>query len=1054
MQKGQRSFLTYLTQNILVLFFLVLVVSLIWVYISTSRDIEKHQRLNIELNNRNSDKAVAFYVRGLFDSLDQTVSIISHSTVQDLDKKHEVLSNIIHTEMSSVLDMVRFFGVDQQQIVKADSPFYELSGVNIKHLGHLEDYFGDPHLLSVQTSKELLWIILIGKRVVHHSSGKVLGTLIGGQIINNNTPLARDLEQLTNADYTVLQIGEQVVCSSKPLPAALHQMAENNNSPIVKTTAQQAEQRLRFVISSHAYLLAHGDSLSVRHFYKDTLQVQTQRTFIVSGVSIIFIAIGVYFLFFLFSRQRIVGAVSQLVDYTNQESTSEQRSDYIPGPFYEFNQVGFAIERMVAELEKSRGELSTERSMLLSLKDVIPDLIFYKNTDSVYIGCNPAFEEFMGKSETELIGTTDHAVFNKEMADFFQKQDQLMMASGKMRINEELVKYPDGRKVMLETVKAPYRGQDGSILGLFGISRDITKLKKTEKQIDRLNGLREELLGLGSLQQKLTHVTEAIVDSFNADFCRIWIVKSGDRCDDDCPHAEVTEGPHVCLHRQNCLHLVASSGRYSDLESYTHGRVPFGCYKIGMIASGEIESFNTNDVVNDPRIHDHEWAQKLGLVSFAGCRLFSDKGGALGVVALFSKHKIDHQEFGLFEGVANSTSLVIQQDIAAKEQETMQVNLLRAQKMEAIGLMAGGVAHDLNNILAGIVGYPELLLMQLPESSELRKPVQAIYDSGKRATVVVKDLLTVARGAASTREPHSINTLIQGYLSSPEYTKLILSHPGVSCRGQLDALNSSISCSSMHIRKTVMNLVTNAAEALADKGNILIVTKNCTIESFGSVEKDLEPGEYVVLVVQDDGAGIAPKDLEHIFEPFYTKKVMGHSGTGLGLAIVWNTVQDHNGRIFVESSAKGTIFRLYFPLSTVKVNTHSEDNIVVDITGKGEHILVVDDEQQLRDIASLVLRELGYKVDVVSSGEQALEFVKENCVDLIVLDMMMDPGMNGRETYEEILKLNPVQKAIVASGFSESKDIQGVLELGAGAFIQKPYSMTKLGKAVREVLKS
>ncbi len=304
------------------------------------------------------------------------------------------------------------------------------------------------------------------------------------------------------------------------------------------------------------------------------------------------------------------------------------------------------------------------------------------------------------------------------------------------------------------------------------------------------------------------------------------------------------------------------------------------------------------------------------------------------------------------------------------ELKQLENQLQQSQKMEAIGMMAGGVAHDLNNILAGIISYPELLLLQLPESSELRVPIEAIQQSGKRAATVVADLLTVARGAASTREPYNINTLIDEYMCSPEYKNLISYHPGVVCSKQLDAPHPIILCSPMHIKKTVMNLMTNAMEAVNNGGTVSISTSNQQIETKNDrIEQNIEPGDYVVLTIQDNGPGISDVDLEHIFEPFYTKKVMGKSGTGLGLAIVWNSVTDHNGRIFVKSSEKGTRFQVYLPVTNEKTVHQTKNEKKDNLKGNGEHILVVDDEPQLRDIASLILTEMGYRVDSVSSGE-------------------------------------------------------------------------------------
>lgn len=380
--------------------------------------------------------------------------------------------------------------------------------------------------------------------------------------------------------------------------------------------------------------------------------------------------------------------------------------------------------------------------------------------------------------------------------------------------------------------------------------------------------------------------------------------------------------------------------------------------------------------------------------------------------------------------------------------------LQRARKMEAIGMMAGGVAHDLNNILSGIISYPELLLLQLPESSELREPIEAIHESGKRAATVVADLLTVARGAASTREPHDINVLIGEYLSSPEFKQLTSLHLEVECIKHLAAEYAIISCSSIHIKKTLMNLMTNAAEAIVDKGIIHISTSNMEVDILQGAEHDMEPGSYVVLTIQDDGPGISDNDLEHIFEPFYTRKVMGRSGTGLGLTVVWNTVQDHNGKILVESSAAGTSFQLYFPVNKEAQEAQPKDIEGITPIGNNESILIVDDELHLRNIACQILTTLNYRVESVSSGELALQFLQDNQVDLVVLDMLMEPGMNGRQTYEKILAIQPSQKAIIASGFSESDDVKEALGLGAGGFIKKPYSIDQLGRAVKEVLRS
>ena len=386
------------------------------------------------------------------------------------------------------------------------------------------------------------------------------------------------------------------------------------------------------------------------------------------------------------------------------------------------------------------------------------------------------------------------------------------------------------------------------------------------------------------------------------------------------------------------------------------------------------------------------------------------------------------------------------------ETRKLGIQLQHAKKMEAIGMMAGGVAHDLNNILSGIVSYPELLLLKLPESSDLRSPLKAIQESGNRATAVVADLLTVARGVATTRTLHDIHLLINEYLHSPECDKLHSLYPEIICTENLEAEYSIISCSSIHIKKAVMNLVTNGAEAILGKGTIVVSTCNQYFDTHKASKLNLQAGDYLILSIKDDGPGIVEEDLEHIFEPFYTKKVMGKSGTGLGLAIVWNSVQDHGGIITVESDEQGTRFHLYFPIDTKDILEEEDIEPIEKFTDTNKHILVVDDEPQLRDIASQMLTRIGYRVDSVCSGELAVTFLKDNPVDLVVLDMLMEPGINGYQTYKEILKIHPEQKAIIVSGFSESDEVKATLLLGAGGFIKKPYSVAQLGRVVKEAL--
>ena len=403
--------------------------------------------------------------------------------------------------------------------------------------------------------------------------------------------------------------------------------------------------------------------------------------------------------------------------------------------------------------------------------------------------------------------------------------------------------------------------------------------------------------------------------------------------------------------------------------------------------------------------------------------------------------------------------LAIMRDMTERkrEEEALRENekkLARLKKMESLGLLAGGVAHDLNNVLSGIVSYPELILLDLPEDSKLRKPIKTMQASGQMAAAIVQDLLTLARGVAMTLEPLNLNDVIKEYLESPEHDKLLKFHPTITVATKLDADLFNIMGSQIHTRKVIMNLVSNASEAIEGSGHVTISTANRYVDKPIRNYDDVNKGEYVVLAVSDDGSGISSSDLERIFEPFYTKKVMGRSGTGLGLTLVWNVLHDHDGYINLTSDKRGTTFELYFPITRDDVSDKELSVRIEDLSGNGELILVVDDVESQREIACSMLEKLGYNAKAVSSGEAAIEYLKEHTVDLVLLDMIMDPGINGRQTYEKIIEIHPGQKAVIVSGYAETDEVKETQRLGAGQYIKKPVTLEKLGLAVKEELYS
>lgn len=392
--------------------------------------------------------------------------------------------------------------------------------------------------------------------------------------------------------------------------------------------------------------------------------------------------------------------------------------------------------------------------------------------------------------------------------------------------------------------------------------------------------------------------------------------------------------------------------------------------------------------------------------------------------------------------------------IDISEKERLEDQLRRAQRMEALGTMAGGVAHDLNNILSGIVSYPELLIRDLPAESPMLRPLQTMKQSGEKATTIVQDMLTLARRGVVSTSVVSLKDAIRDYLQSPEHGRLRTYHPNVEfeCRVEDHLLN--IVGSPVHLTKTIMNLCSNAAEAMPKGGIVKIHAENRYVDRPLAGYDTVKEGDYAVLSVSDAGVGIPHEDRERIFEPFFTKKEMGRSGTGLGMAVVWGTVKDHRGYIHVESEpARGTKFTLYFPATRKGADAAEMGNSVEAYFGSGETILIVDDIGAQREIAIDMLKMLKYTPHAVESGEAALEYLRRNEAELILLDMIMDPGMGGLQTYREILKIRPGQRTLLVSGYSETDDVRQAQKLGAGPYVKKPYSFMELGKRIYEELK-
>lgn len=467
---------------------------------------------------------------------------------------------------------------------------------------------------------------------------------------------------------------------------------------------------------------------------------------------------------------------------------------------------------------------------------------------------------------------------------------------------------------------------------------------------------------------------------------------------------------------------------------------------VGVLVSSGFHSYSYDAM-------EHLNAPALWLSAMCGMALVS----ALVVVVLGTlNHQVEElvstletQNNELLEKKRLLENEIVERIRAEEERRKLEEMLQLARRMEMVGQLAGGVAHDLNNTLGGIVGYPDLLLEDLPADSPLRETILTIKRSGIKAAAIVNDMLTLARSGITTTEVLDFNSVVRDYLASPEFEQLVAFHKNVDVHTRLHREPLKVKGSFFHLSKIIMNLLSNAAEAMPDGGQLVISTEKRRIAEQAGMPENFQAGDYVVLSVSDTGIGIPPEDLTRVFEPFFTKKKMGRSGTGLGMSVVWRSVRDHDGHITVDSvEDKGSTFTVYLPLTDEPVSVRNLKDAPVIPRGRGESILVVDDVEEQREMASHILRKMGYSVRTAASGEEAIADLQKAPADLLILDMLMHPGIDGLETYKRVLAINPGQKAIIATGYSETQ-IKEAFSLGIAGVLKKPYSLDQIGRAVR-----
>jgi two-component system cell cycle sensor histidine kinase/response regulator CckA len=393
-------------------------------------------------------------------------------------------------------------------------------------------------------------------------------------------------------------------------------------------------------------------------------------------------------------------------------------------------------------------------------------------------------------------------------------------------------------------------------------------------------------------------------------------------------------------------------------------------------------------------------------------------------------------------------ALVIYEDTT--EQKRLESQLLQAQKMEAVGTLAGGIAHDFNNSLQGILGYVQILLMDMQKDAPEVATLRQIERSALRASELTKQLLTFSRKVDSQLRPLDLNQEVQQVEKILRRTIPRMIDIELHLGTDLNIIHADTG----QIEQVIMNLGINARDAMPNGGKLTIETENVVLDQdYCRTHLEVTPGNYVMLSMSDNGTGMDERTQEHIFEPFFTTKGPG-KGTGLGLAMVYGIVKGHGGNITCHSKpGEGTVFRIYFPVMEEGRESGPDEEELVEIRGGTETILLVDDEDSIRELGGEMLRRFGYTVLVAVDGETALEIYREEKenIALIILDLIM-PGMGGQKCLEKVLEIDPAQRVLIASGHSPNGSTRESLQGGASGYVKKPYELRPMLAMVRQIL--
>ncbi|MEO8451759.1 MAG: PAS domain S-box protein [Gemmatimonadota bacterium] len=622
--------------------------------------------------------------------------------------------------------------------------------------------------------------------------------------------------------------------------------------------------------------------------------------------------------------------------------------------------------------------LRRQRTELRLLFDLIPAMIWFKDTNNRIVRLNKRAAELAGKSVEEIEGKAFSDVYPSQSArSFLDSSEVIRLGRAKLGVVDTL-RNRDGKKLWLQTDKVPSFDKAGNVIGIVVVAQDVTQQRRAD---DRL---REQASLLDKAQDAIL-----VRDLDN----RITFWNKG---------AERLYGWSV----EEAVGRIESELLYGEPNA----------------AGGEAWK----------RVMDHgEWVGELLQVDKQGRDLIIE-----------GRWTLVRDDTGQPQRV-----LAINTDLTERKQ--LEQQYFRAQRLESIGTLAGGIAHDLNNMLAPIIMSVDLLKMTVtdPEDCELLETIGA---SARRGAEMVSQVLSFARGMEGRRVELGVKHLVH------DLEKIVRDTfpKNIHIRTLISRDLWTVLADPTQLHQVLLNLCVNARDAMPAGGTIVITAENVSLDTkFRVMNDESQSGPHISIQVEDGGLGISKAVLEKIFDPFFTTKALG-KGTGLGLSTSLAIIKGHGGFIRVYSEeGKGTRFRIYLPAHTAPSAPTLADDLAELPRGRGEVVLVVDDEASIRQVARQTLETFGYRVLVASDGAEALTvFGKHQSEIAVVLTDMMMPGMDGSSTIEKLIEMNPSVRIVAASGLSANGDIAKALGENVKHFLQKPYTAESLLNALRHVL--